>query len=167
MPSETPATPAAPQIDWTAQPARTIDTLGVRKAIPHRYPFLLVDKVDVLIEDKAAVGTKMVTINEHFFQGHFPAQPVMPGVLILEALAQAACVMLLSKGGFENKLALFMGIDEAKFRAPVLPGSVLKLRIEVLRLGRAGKFRGEAYVDGKLAAEGVMTFALVPSQAAA
>ena len=89
----------------------------------------------------------------------------MPGVLLVEALAQTACVMLLSKGGFENKLALFMGIEEAKFRAPVLPGMALKLHIEVLRLGRAGKFRGEACVDGKLAAEGVMTFALVDKQA--
>jgi len=145
-------------------PVRTLDIAAIRKAIPHRYPFLLVDRVDVIEEDKKAIGTKMVTINEEFFQGHFPNQPVMPGVLILEALAQCACVMLLSKGGYENKLAFFMGIDEAKFRAPVLPGSVLKLHIEVLRLGRAGKFRGEAYVDDKLAAEGVMTFALVDKQ---
>lgn len=143
---------------------RSLDIKAIRKAIPHRYPFLLVDKVDVLVEDKKAVGTKMVTINEPFFNGHFPEHPVMPGVLILEALAQTACVMLLSKGGFENKLAYFMGIDEAKFRQPVFPGSALKLHIEVLRLGRAGKFRGEAYVDGKLAAEGEMTFALVDKQ---
>ena len=140
--------------------------MAIRKAIPHRYPFLLVDKVEVLEEDKRGVGTKMVTINEPFFQGHFPEQPVMPGVLILEALAQTACAMLLSKGGYENKLAFFMGIDGAKFRSPVLPGSVLKLHIEVLRLGRAGKFRGEATVEGKLAAEAEMTFALVDKQAA-
>ena len=148
------------------QPAavRTLDIKAIRKAIPHRYPFLLVDKVDVIVEDKQAIGTKMVTINEPFFNGHFPEHPVMPGVLILEALAQTACVMLLSKGGFENKIAYFMGIDEAKFRAPVFPGTVLKLHIEVLRLGRAGKFRGEAYVEGKLAAEGEMTFALVDKQ---
>ncbi|MDE2039066.1 MAG: 3-hydroxyacyl-ACP dehydratase FabZ [Elusimicrobia bacterium] len=164
-PSEGPAQAATP-IDWSAKPARSIDILGVRKAIPHRYPFLLVDKVDVLQEDKAAVGTKMVTINEPFFQGHFPSQPVMPGVLLLEALAQTACVLLLSKGGFEDKLAMFMGIEQAKFRAPVLPGSVLKLNVEVLRLGRAGKFRGEAHVEGKLAAEGTMTFALVARAAA-
>lgn len=165
MTAETPVA-AASQPNWSAPPLRTIDTLGIRKAIPHRYPFLLVDKVEVLMEDKLAIGTKMVTINEEFFQGHFPVQPVMPGVLILEALAQAACVMLLSKGGFENKLAMFMGIDEAKFRAPVLPGNVLKLHVEVLRLGRAGKFRGEARIDGKLAAEAVMTFALVDKAAA-
>ena len=144
-----------------AAAVRTIDIAGIRKAIPHRYPFLLVDRVDVLEEDKKAVGTKCVTINEEFFQGHFPDHPAMPGVLIIEALAQTACVMLLSKGGYEGKIAYFMGISEAKFRNPVLPGSVLKLHIEVLRLGRAGKFKGEAYTDGKLAAEGEMTFALV------
>ena len=155
--------------ETTAQPQpavlRTVEINAIRKAIPHRYPFLLVDRVEVLEEDKKCVGTKMVTINEEFFQGHFPNQPIMPGVLILEALAQTACVMLLSKGGFENKIAFFMGIDGAKFRTPVLPGSVLKLHIEVLRLGRAGKFRGEAFVDGKLAAEAEMTFALVDKQA--
>lgn len=161
MTTESQPQPAAVEPNWSAAPVRTLDILAIRKAIPHRYPFLLVDRVDILQEDKLAIGTKMVSANEPFFQGHFPEQPVMPGVLILEALAQAACVMLLSKGGFEKKLALFMGIEEAKFRAPVLPGMALKLHVTVLRLGRAGKFRGEAYVDGKLAAEGVMTFALV------
>lgn len=153
-------TVAAPN-PFSAAPIRSLDTAGVKKAIPHRYPFLLVDKIDVIQEDKYCVGTKMVTVNEHFFEGHFPGQPVMPGVLIVESMAQTACAMLLSKGGFENKIAFFMGIDEAKFRAPVLPGCVLKHHIEILRLGRAGKFRGEAYVDGKLAAEATMTFALV------
>ncbi|MBI4375439.1 MAG: 3-hydroxyacyl-ACP dehydratase FabZ [Elusimicrobia bacterium] len=143
---------------------RTLDAVAIKKAIPHRYPFLLVDKVEILEEDKKAVGTKCVTINEPFFQGHFPEYPVMPGVLIVEALAQTACVMLFSKGGYEGKLALFMGIEEAKFRQPVLPGMVLKMNIEVLRLGRAGKFKGEAYADGKLAAEAVMTFAVVDKQ---
>lgn len=146
--------------------ARTIDIAGIRKAIPHRYPFLLVDKVEVIEEDKLAVGTKMVTINEHFFQGHFPDHPIMPGVLIMEALAQTACVMLLSKGGYENKIAYFMGIEEAKFRSPVFPGNALKLHIEILRLGRAGKIKGEAKIGDKIAAEGIMTFALVDKQAA-
>ncbi len=148
-----------------AVPVRTVDIAGIQKAIPHRYPFLLVDQVDVMEEDKRAVGTKMVTINEHFFQGHFPDHPIMPGVLIMEALAQTACVMLLSKGGFENKIAYFMGIEEAKFRSPVFPGNALKLHIEVLRLGRAGKFRGEAKIGDKIAAEGLMTFALVDKTA--
>jgi 3-hydroxyacyl-[acyl-carrier-protein] dehydratase len=157
--------PAVPN-PFAAAPVRSLDIAGVKKAIPHRYPFLLVDKIDVIQEDKYCVGTKMVTANEHFFEGHFPGQPVMPGVLIVESMAQTACAMLLSKGGLENKIAFFMGIDEAKFRAPVLPGCVLKHHIEILRLGRAGKFRGEAYVDGKLAAEANMTFALVDKAAA-
>ncbi len=152
---------------FAAAPVRSLDITGVKKAIPHRYPFLLVDKIDVIQEDKYCIGTKMVTANEHYFEGHFPGQPVMPGVLIVESMAQTACAMLLSKGGFENKIAFFMGIDEAKFRAPVLPGCVLKHHIEILRLGRAGKFRGEAYVDGKLAAEATMTFALVDKAVAA
>ena len=150
---------------FLAAPVRSLDIMGVKKAIPHRYPFLLVDKIDVIQEDKYCIGTKMVTANEHFFEGHFPGQPVMPGVLIIESMAQTACAMLLSKGGFENKIAFFMGIDEAKFRVPVLPGSVLKHHIEILRLGRAGKFKGEAFVDGKLAAEATMTFALVDKAA--
>lgn len=144
-----------------AAPGRTLDIMGVKKAIPHRYPFLLVDRIEVVEEDKRCIGIKMVTANEHFFEGHFPGRPVMPGVLIIESMAQTACAMLLSKGGFENKIAFFMGIDEAKFRAPVTPGCVLKHHIEILRLGRAGKFRGESFVDGKLVAEATMTFALV------
>ncbi|MBI2788142.1 MAG: 3-hydroxyacyl-ACP dehydratase FabZ [Elusimicrobia bacterium] len=159
----TETTPAANP--FAAAPVRSLDIMGVKKAIPHRYPFLLVDKIDVIQEDKYCIGTKMVTANEHFFEGHFPGQPVMPGVLIIESMAQTACAMLLSKGGFENKVAFFMGIDEAKFRVPVLPGCVLKHHIEILRLGRAGKFKGEAYVDGKLAAEATMTFALVDKAA--
>ena len=151
---------------FAAAPVRTLDILGVKKAIPHRYPFLLVDKIEVIEEDKRCVGIKMVTANEHFFEGHFPGQPVMPGVLIIESMAQTACAMLLSKGGFENKIAFFMGIDEAKFRAPVTPGCVLKHHIEILRLGRAGKFRGESYVGDKMVAEATMTFALVDKVAA-
>lgn len=150
-----------------AAPVKTIDTLGVRAAIPHRYPFLLVDRVDIMEENKRAVGTKCVTINEHFFQGHFPEQPIMPGVLVIEALAQTACVMLMSTGGFENKIAFFLGIEGAKFRNPVLPGSVLKLEVEVLKLGgRAGKFKGTARIDGKVATEAQMSFVLTDKKAA-
>ena len=146
---------------FSSAPVRSLDIMGVKKTIPHRYPFLLIDKIEVIQEDKYCIGVKMVTANEHFFEGHFPGQPVMPGVLIVESMAQTACAMLLSKGGLENKIAFFMGIDEAKFRAPVLPGTVLKHHIEILRLGRAGKFRGESFVDGKMVAEATMTFALV------
>ena len=160
------ATAAVPS-PFSAAPVRTLDIAAVKKAIPHRYPFLLIDRISIIEEDKLCVGVKMVTANEHFFEGHFPGQPVMPGVLIIESMAQTACAMLLSKGGFENKIAFFMGIEEAKFRAPVLPGCVLTHHIEILRLGRAGKFKGEAFVDGKMAAEATMTFALVDKAQAA
>jgi len=145
------------------QPAttRTLTTVEIQNLIPHRYPFLLVDTVDVIEENKKAVGTKCVTANEEFFQGHFPGHPIMPGVLILEALAQTACVLLGQKMKTENKLAFFLGIDSAKFRNPVEPGAVLKLHVEVLKLGgRAGKFRGEAFIGDKTAAEAEMAFVL-------
>lgn len=143
----------------------TMDIRAIRKAIPHRYPFLLVDKVELLEGGKHVVGTKCVTTNEPFFAGHFPEHPVMPGVLIIEAMAQTAAAMVLSRPDFAGKLAYFMGIDEAKFRLPVFPGSVLKMHIEALRVGRIGKFRGDAYVDGKLAAEAVLSFAVVDKEA--
>lgn len=142
-------------------PIRTLSTVEIQAAIPHRYPFLLVDKVDIIEEGKKAVGTKGVTINEEFFQGHFPGHPIMPGVLVIEALAQTACVMLMSKGGLEDKIAYFLGIEGAKFRNPVTPGSLLKLEVEVLKLGgRAGKFQGTATVDGKIATQAQMSFVL-------
>ena len=145
--------------------AKTMDIRAIRKAIPHRYPFLLVDKVELLEGGKLVIGTKCVTTNEPFFAGHFPEHPVMPGVLIIEAMAQTAAAMVLSRPDFAGKLAYFMGIDEAKFRLPVFPGSVLKLHLEAQRVGRIGKFRGEAYVDGKLAAEAILTFAVVDKEA--
>ncbi|HAM34343.1 MAG TPA: 3-hydroxyacyl-[acyl-carrier-protein] dehydratase FabZ [Elusimicrobia bacterium] len=156
--------PEAGAPEATAFPLRTLDTKAIRKAIPHRYPFLLIDRVDILEEDKKAVGTKCVTVNEPFFPGHFPEHPVMPGVLIIEAMAQTAAAMMLSKPAYAGKLAYFMGIDGAKFRQPVFPGSVLKLHLEALRLGRAGKFRGQAIVEGKLAAEAEILFALVDQE---
>ena len=142
-------------------PLRTLSVTDIQGIIPHRYPFLLVDSVDILEEDKKAIGTKCVTVNEEFFQGHFPGHPIMPGVLIVEALAQAACVMLGRRLKEENKIAFFLGIENAKFRQPVTPGSVLKLHVEVLKLGgRAGRFRGEAYLGDKLACEADMSFVL-------
>ena len=143
---------------------RTLDVKAIRKAIPHRYPFLLVDKVDILEGEKNAVGTKCVTVNEPFFPGHFPEHPVMPGVLIVEAMAQTAAVLVLSRPGFAGKLAYFMGISEAKFRQPVFPGSVLKIHIDAYRIGRMGRFRGEAFVEDKLMAEAELTFALVDEE---
>jgi len=144
-----------------AAPVRTLSPMEVKAAIPHRYPFLLVDKVDIMEEGKRAVGTKGITMNEEFFQGHFPDHPIMPGVLVIEALAQTACVMLMSTGGFENKIAFFLGIEGAKFRNPVTPGNILKLEIEVLKLGgRSGKFKGTARINGKVATEAQMSFVL-------
>jgi 3-hydroxyacyl-[acyl-carrier-protein] dehydratase len=145
--------------------AKSMDIKAIRNAIPHRYPFLLVDKVEILEGGKQVIGTKCVTTNEPFFQGHFPEHPVMPGVLILESMAQTAAAMVLSRPDFAGKLAYFMGIDEAKFRLPVFPGSILRHHLEALRVGRIGKFRAESYVDGKLAAQALLTFAVVDKEA--
>ncbi len=145
------------------QTVRELDINQIKNAIPHRWPFLLVDRVKILEEGKRAVGYKYVTFNENFFQGHFPQKPVMPGVLIVEALAQTACAMMLGTPELQGKIAFFMGINNVKFRAPVTPGCFLELRVEILRSGsRAGKAKGEAYVNGEaLACEGEFTFALV------
>ncbi|MBI4668553.1 MAG: 3-hydroxyacyl-ACP dehydratase FabZ [Elusimicrobia bacterium] len=144
-------------------PVRELDTLAIRQAIPHRWPFLLVDRVKIIEENKKAYGYKYVTVNETFFEGHFPERPVMPGVLIVEALAQTACAMMLGSPQMAGKLAFFMGISEAKFRAPVTPGCYLELRVEMLRTGsRAGKAKGEAYINGEImACETEFSFALV------
>ena len=144
------------------KPVRTMDTRAVMAVIPQRYPFLLVDMVDVMDEGKFGVGTKCVTVNELYFEGHFPGNPIMPGVLILEALAQAASAMFLSAPLYEGKNAYFLGIDKAKFRNAVRPGHTLKLAISVSRAtGKAGKCRGAAFVEGQLCAEAEMTFAIV------
>lgn len=151
----------APAFDWKTAPKRSLDFVAIQKLLPHRYPFLLVDRADVLEEGKRAIGWKAVTGNEEFFQGHFPGFPIMPGVLIVEALAQASIVLMASRGDFEGKMGLFLGIEEAKFRQQVLPGMMLELRVEMLRSGsRAGKVRGEAYVNGKLSAEANLSFVI-------
>lgn len=129
-------------------------------ALPHRYPLLLVDRVESLERDKAIVAIKAVTINEQFFQGHFPGRPIMPGVLIVEALAQAAGVLAVESLGLANsgKLVYFMAIENAKFRAPVEPGVLLRLEVEfVQKRTSVCKFTGRASVDGKVAAEASFT----------
>lgn len=163
--TETQTEASAEPFDWKAAPLRRYDCVGIQKLLPHRYPLLLVDRADVLEEGKRAIGWKAVTGNEEFFQGHFPGFPIMPGVLIVEALAQSSIVLMASQGGFEGKMGLFLGIEEAKFRNPVKPGMMLELRVTMLRAGsRAGKVRGEAFVDGKRAAEANLSFAIVPKE---
>ena len=135
-----------------------MDIKEIMKIIPHRYPFLLIDKVED-IEDNKIVAIKNVSMNEYFFQGHFPVEPVMPGVLIIEALAQAGAVALLSKEEFKGKIAYFAGINNAKFRRKVVPGDTLRLEVELTKIrGRAGVGYGIAYVDDKKVCEGELTF---------
>lgn len=137
----------------------------IRKILPHRYPFLLVDRiVEVSADGKKAVAIKNVTANEPFFQGHFPDLPIMPGVLIVEALAQAGGAALLGSASHDGKLAMLAGIDGFKFRRPVVPGDTLRLEVELLKVrGPIGKVRACALVEGEVAAEGEITFALVDS----
>lgn len=138
-----------------------LDVKQIQEIIPHRYPFLLIDKIETLEPGKMAIGYKNVTFNEHFFQGHFPSEPVMPGVLIIEALAQVGAVAILSLDEFKGKIAYFAGINKAKFRKPVRPGDVLKLEIEIIkRKGPIGVGKATAYVDGKKVTEAELTFAI-------
>jgi 3-hydroxyacyl-[acyl-carrier-protein] dehydratase len=132
-----------------------LNTLDIMKLLPHRYPFLLVDKITEFEKDKGIVGVKNVTINEPFFQGHFPDHPIMPGVLILEAMAQVGGVYaIMAKAVGENQVPYFVGIDKAKFRKPVLPGDVLELDLELTKVRRGiYTFVGKATVNGKLVAE--------------
>jgi beta-hydroxyacyl-ACP dehydratase FabZ len=141
----------------------TLDVRAIMGRIPHRYPFLLVDRVIEILPQRRIVAIKNVTINEPFFQGHFPGAPVMPGVLIIEALAQAGAVLLLSDiPDRESKLVYFTGIDEARFRRPVVPGDQVRLTMDVLKLrAKTCKMRGVAEVDGELVAEAEIMSALV------
>jgi UDP-3-O-[3-hydroxymyristoyl] N-acetylglucosamine deacetylase/3-hydroxyacyl-[acyl-carrier-protein] dehydratase len=141
---------------------RIINSAEIQTIIPHRYPILMVDRVKLTDDTKRATGYKAVSGNEGFFQGHFPGQPIMPGVLIVEAMAQTSCVLFLSKPNMKNKLAYFMGIDNVKFRKTVIPGDMLELKIEVLKdSGSKGKVKGEAFVDGKLVTEAEFMFIIV------
>ncbi len=134
-----------------------MDMKEIQKLLPHRYPFLLVDRVIQLEPGEKAIGIKNVTVNEEFFQGHFPGQPIMPGVLIIEAMAQVAG-LLAFRSGATGKSVYFMSIEKAKFRRPVVPGDQLKLEINVLQhRGNVWKFSGSAYVEEKLAAEAEFT----------
>ncbi|HVF83691.1 MAG TPA: 3-hydroxyacyl-ACP dehydratase FabZ [Sphingomicrobium sp.] len=143
-----------------AEESSTLDIRGVMAALPHRYPMLLIDRVERLERDVAITAIKAVTINEQFFQGHFPGRPIMPGVLIVEALAQAAGVLAVESLGLagSGKLVYFMAIDGAKFRVPVEPGCLLSLDVQfVQKRSSVCKFAGRASVNGKLAAEASFT----------
>ncbi|KHE68084.1 3-hydroxyacyl-ACP dehydratase FabZ [Halobacillus sp. BBL2006] len=138
-----------------------LDIEEIKKIIPHRYPFLLIDQVEEVVEGERAVGYKNVTVNEPFFQGHFPDYPVMPGVLITEALAQIGAVAMLKKEENQGKLAFFAGIDKCRFKRQVKPGDRLKLEVEIVRLkGPMGKGKAKATVDGEVACEAEIMFAL-------
>ena len=132
----------------------------IRRLIPHRYPFLLVDRIDELEPGVRAVGVKNVTQNEPFFQGHFPDYPVMPGVLVIEGMAQVGAVGVMAGGEHSEKLALFAGIDGVRFRKQVVPGDVLTMEVEIDRLkGRVGRGTGRASVGGERVCEAQLMFA--------
>ena len=137
-----------------------LDIRRIMAALPHRYPMLLVDRVETIDPGRSIAAIKAVTINEDFFNGHFPGRPIMPGVLIVEALAQAAGILAVESLGLagSGKLVYFMAIEEAKFRAPVEPGCLLRLEVDIVQMrSKACKFAGRASVDGKLAAEARFT----------
>ena len=140
-----------------------IDIEEIMTILPHRYPFLLVDRIIEMEPGKRIVGIKNVTFNEPFFQGHFPGKPVMPGVLVIEALAQVGAVLLLKEIENRNeKLALFAGIDEARFRRPIIPGDQIRFELEVLKKkATTAKLHGKATVDGEIACEATVFCALV------
>ncbi len=143
-----------------------LDILEIQKILPHRYPFLLVDRIEEM-EDERIVGIKNVTINEPFFVGHFPEFPVMPGVLIVEAMAQVAGVLALSKMDDRNKVVLLAMIDSAKFRRPVFPGDQLRIEMKVDKLkASVAKMSGTAKVDGVVVAEASVMCSLAPKNAA-
>ncbi len=142
----------------------TLTIQEIMDFLPHRYPFLLIDRIVEFERAKRVVAIKNVTMNESFFQGHFPGAPLMPGVLIIEAMAQAGAVLLLSEMEDRHaKLAVFTGIDDAKFRRSVTPGDQIRIEVDVVSFrSRAGKMAGKAYVDGKLACEATLTCMVVP-----
>ncbi|HBI92348.1 MAG TPA: 3-hydroxyacyl-[acyl-carrier-protein] dehydratase FabZ [Terrisporobacter glycolicus] len=133
----------------------------IKDILPHRYPFLMIDRVEEVVEGKSAKGYKNVTINENFFNGHFPDYPVMPGVLILEALAQMGAICILSQEEFKGKIGFLVGADKVRWKKQVTPGDKLNLEIEIVRLrGSIGVGKGKATVDGSIVCEGEIMFAI-------
>lgn len=144
-----------------------LDIYEILKILPHRYPFLLIDRVTEIIRTKRIVAVKNVSVNEPYFVGHFPAGPIMPGVLVVEAMAQAGGVLLLTEfPDREHKLLLFTAIERAKFRRPVVPGDQLRIEVDVLVWrGNAGRMQGRGYVDGKVACEAIISCRLLDRRA--
>ncbi|GAB4469761.1 MAG: 3-hydroxyacyl-ACP dehydratase FabZ [Elainellaceae cyanobacterium] len=154
-PEAAPVTPAAAPTVLAVE--------DIHKLLPHRYPFSLVDRIIEFVPEKRAVGIKNVTFNEPHFQGHFPGRPIMPGVLIVEAMAQVGGVVLTQMADVQDGLFMFAGIDKVRFRRPVVPGDQIIMTVELLwvKKRRFGKMYGRAEVDGQLAAEGELMFSLV------
>ena len=152
-----------PVADSAAPANTTLDILDIQRILPHRYPFLLIDRVVEFERRKRIVAIKNVTVNEPFFMGHFPEYPIMPGVLIVEAIAQSGGALLLTEiPDRANKLMVFTGIERAKFRKPVVPGDQLRLEVTVIVWRTSAvKMQGRAFVDGKLACEAIVTCQLV------
>jgi 3-hydroxyacyl-[acyl-carrier-protein] dehydratase len=145
-------------MDDHAERVGDIDINAIMRMIPHRYPFLMIDRVEDVVDNESAIGIKNVSIAEPHFQGHFPAQPVMPGVLIIEAMAQTAAVLVVKSLGSEaeGKLVYFMSVDKARFRKPVVPGDVLHVHVAKQRMrGNVWRFNGEAKVNGAICAEAI------------
>jgi 3-hydroxyacyl-[acyl-carrier-protein] dehydratase len=142
----------------------TFDIQEILGLLPHRYPFLLIDRVVEFERGKRLVAIKNVTMNEPFFQGHFPDYPIMPGVLVIEAMAQAGAIIMMNEiPDREKKLAVFTGIEKAKFRRPVAPGDQLRIEVDVLSFKpRLGRMEANAFVEGKLACQAILTCAIVP-----
>ena len=145
---------------------RNLDIEQIKQLIPHRYPFLMIDRIADLIPDVSAVGIKNVSINEPYFQGHFPSRPIMPGVLIIETMAQTSAALVMHTMGEDAKgrLVYFMSVESARFRKPITPGDTLHVHVEKLqRRGRVWKFAGQAKVEGTLMAEATYTAIIVDS----
>jgi 3-hydroxyacyl-[acyl-carrier-protein] dehydratase len=160
--SETANLNTAPDAEPDSKPL-SLDIQQIQAILPHRYPFLLIDRVVEIERKKKIVAIKNVTANEPFFTGHFPGNPIMPGVLIVEAMAQAgATLLLLEMQARDNKLVVFTGIERARFRRPVVPGDQLRIEVEVLAWrNTAGRMGGKVLVDGKLVAEATISCAVV------